>query len=243
MKILVCLSQIPDTTSKINFTADNQNFDPTGVQFIINPSDESAINKALEFKEKLGAEVSIIHIGEQKNEATLRKAFALGCDKMIRVDTQALDGFQTASEIFSAIKNENFDMIFCGKESLDFSGGMVGGILAELLNYDFVGEVISVEVSGKTAIVESETDEGKAKIEVNFPVVLAVQKEIIPEDKLKIPNMRGIMSARTAPISVLPSCGAKPKTSMVNFEKPEAKPPVKMFKIEELDELVQTILS
>lgn len=239
--ILVCISQIPETTSKINFTENNQSVDYQGVQFIINPSDESALTKAIQIKETIGANVTLLHLGDANSEPTLRKAFAVGADKMIRIDAQATDGHSVAQQIYHAIKNTPYDLIFCGKESLDYHGGMVGGMLATLLNIDFIDNVISVDFQGDSAKVERETENGKELLSAKFPLLVAVQKELIPEGEIKIPNIRGIMNARKVPIEVIAGQSVQPKTHITSLEKPAAKPPIKMIDPNNLDELINEL--
>lgn len=241
MNIIVCINQIPDTTSKINVTPDNQHFDPTGVQFIINPSDESALTKALQIKEKTGGNITLITVGKADAEPVLRKAFAIGATKMIRIDAEPLDGLFVAKELAKVIENQSFDLIFCGKESLDYHGGMVGGMLATLLNIDFIDDVMAFSVEDKKASVEREIDNGKEILEANFPLLVAVQKEVISENELRIPNMRGIMAARQAPIEVIAPSGSNSATKIVSMEKPAPKLPVKMISADALDELIHEL--
>ncbi|GAG90804.1 unnamed protein product, partial [marine sediment metagenome] len=146
MKILVCISHVPDTTSKINFSEDNTIFDTNGVQFVINPLDEFALTRAMWFKEKQGATVSVISVGSAVTEPTLRKALAIGADEAIRIDIVPEDGYQVAMQLAEVVKNEAFDLVLAGKESLDYNGGMVPGMLAEILGYNFVNACISLEI-------------------------------------------------------------------------------------------------
>ena len=149
MKILVCINQVPDTTSQINFTADHKAFDPAGVQFIINPSDEAALIRALQLKEEQGAHITLVHVGLSDSDPVLRKAFAYGADQMMRIDATATDGFFVAQQLAAVAKG--YDAIFCGRESLDYNGGMVGGMLAALLDLNFVDEVTAFSVAGDKA--------------------------------------------------------------------------------------------
>ena len=138
MKILVCISHVPDTTSKINFTNGNSEFDTSGVQFVINPNDEFGLTRAIWFQEQQGANVTVVHVGGADAEATLRKALAIGANEAIRVNATPTDGFFVAKQLADVAKNGGYDLIICGKESLDYNGGMVPGMLASLLNYNFV---------------------------------------------------------------------------------------------------------
>lgn len=241
MNILVCINQIPDTTSKINITSDTPVFDPSGVQFVINPNDESALIKALQIKEKTAGSVTIIHVGKIESEPTLRKAFALGADKMIRIDTEAMDGFEVAQHISKVIENQNFDLIFCGKESLDYHGGTTGGFLATLLGIDFVDDVMKIDLDASEITLEREIDNGKEILSAQTPLLVAVQKEIISESEMRIPNMRGIMAARQAPIEIITASPIEPLFKIISIEKPQPKSPVKMIDADNLDELIHEL--
>lgn len=241
MNILVCINQVPDTTSKINLTADTSVFDPTGVVFIVNPSDESALTRAIQLKEKIGASITIIHVGKADSEPTMRKAFATGADKMIRIDVEPTDGFVVANEIAQILKKESFDLILCGKESLDYHGGMVGGLLATLANIHFVDDVTSIEIENNQACVERETDGGKSILSVPLPLLVAVQKELIADNELRIPNIRNIMAARQAPIEVVSAINESAQIQTLHLEKPTPKDAIKMIDANNLDELIDEL--
>lgn len=241
MNILVCINQVPDTTSKINISTDNQSFDPTGVQFIINPSDESALVKAIQIKEKTNGTITLIHVGKTDSEPVLRKAFAIGATKMIRIDTEPIDGQFVAEQLAEVIKNQPFDLIFCGKESLDYHGGMVGGMLATLLDINFVDDVMGISTEANKATVEREIDGGKEILSADFPLLVAVQKEIIKETELRIPNMRGIMAARQAPIEIISPISKQNSSKIISMQKPATKAPVKIIDANSLDELINEL--
>lgn len=241
MNILVCINQVPDTTSKINITADGKRFDPQGVQFIINPSDESALVKALQLKEATGGSVTLIHLGKSDSEPVLRKAFAIGATKMIRIDAEPFDGQYVAQQLAEVVKNQSFDIIFCGKESLDYHGGMVGGMLATLLDINFIDDVMKISLEENHIIVEREIDGGKETLSATFPILLAVQKELIAETELRIPNMRGIMAARQAPIEVIQPTEIKATSEFVSMEKPALKSPIKMISADNLEVLIDEL--
>ena len=181
MKILVCISHVPDTTSKINFTDDNTKFDTNGVQFVINPNDEFGLTRAMWFKEKQGATVDIVNVGGPETEPTLRKALAIGADTAIRIDTEALDGFQVATELSAVAKEGNYDLIIAGRESIDYNGGMVPGMLANLIGASFVNTCISLEVDGDTATATREIDGGKETVAAKLPLVIGGQKGLVEE--------------------------------------------------------------
>ncbi|NLP58594.1 electron transfer flavoprotein subunit beta/FixA family protein [Lutibacter sp. B1] len=241
MKILVCISHVPDTTSKINFTENDSKFDSTGVQYVINPYDEFVLTRAMWFKEKQGATVTVVNVGNVGTEPTLRKALAIGADDAIRVNTEATDGFAVAKELAEVVKNGGYDLILAGKESIDYNGGMVPGMLAAILDYNFVNACIGLEVEGDKAIISREIDGGKEVLSSNLPLIIAGQKGIVEEKDLRIPNMRGIMMARKKPLTVLEPTTGEVTTSIVSFEKPAAKSACKMIDAENVDELINLL--
>ncbi|MEH6656917.1 electron transfer flavoprotein subunit beta/FixA family protein [Leeuwenhoekiella marinoflava] len=241
MKILVCISHVPDTTSKINFTDNDTKFDTNGVQFVINPNDEFGLTRAMWFKEKQGATVDIINVGGPETEPTLRKALAIGADSAIRINTEALDGFQVAKELSAVAKEGNYDLIIAGRESIDYNGGMVPGMLANLIGASFVNTCISLEVEGETATAIREIDGGKETVTAKLPLVIGGQKGLVEESDLRIPNMRGIMMARKKPLDVKEPQGADTETKAVSFEKPAPKGEVKLVSPDNLDELIDLL--
>jgi len=241
MKILVCISHVPDTTSKINFSEENTIFDTNGVQFVINPLDEFALTRAMWFKEKQGATVSVISVGSAVTEPTLRKALAIGADEAIRIDIVPEDGYQVAMQLADVVKNEAFDLVLAGKESLDYNGGMVPGMLAEILGYNFVNACIRLEIEGDSCTVSREIDGGKEVLNCTLPLVIGGQKGLVEEKDLRIPNMRGIMMARKKPLKVLPPIEFNATSSTVKYEKPEAKGACKMIDAGNIDELIQLL--
>ncbi len=241
MKILVCISHVPDTTSKINFSEDNTIFDTNGVQFVINPLDEFALTRAMWFKEKQGATVSVISVGSAVTEPTLRKALAIGADEAIRIDIVPEDGYQVAVQLAEVVKNEAFDLVLAGKESLDYNGGMVPGMLAEILGYNFVNACISLEIEGNSCTVSREIDGGKEVLNCTLPLIIGGQKGLVEEKDLRIPNMRGIMMARKKPLKVVPPIEFNATSSTVKYEKPEAKGACKMVDAGNIGELIQLL--
>lgn len=241
MKILVCISSVPDTTSKINFTPDNCKFDPTGVQFIINPNDEFCLTKAILLKEKLGATITLINVGTAETEPILRKAYAIGADDIIRIDTTPTDALMVATEIAKVAKEGAYDLIICGKESLDYNGGMVGGYLAALLDLPFINKCIGLEIEGNSVTAAREVEGGKELLSASLPLVIAGQKGLTQEKDLRIPNMRNLMAARTKAIDVRVAEAASKGTTIVGFEKMPAKQPVKMIAADDLDTLINLL--
>jgi len=241
MKILVCISNVPDTTSKINFAEGDTKFDTNGVQFVINPNDEFGLTRAMWFKEKQGATIDVVTVGGPQAEPIIRKALAIGADQAIRVDAEPTDGFFVASQLAEVVKNGGYDLVMAGKESIDYNGGMVPGILAALLELNFVNNCISLEVEGDTATAVREIDGGKEKLSASLPLVIGGQKGLVQESDLRIPNMRGIMMARQKPLTVLPAVQAPSLTQDQKFEKPAPKGPVKLVDPGQVGELVELL--
>lgn len=239
MKILVCISHVPDTTSRINFTDGDSKFDTTGVQFVINPNDEFGLTRAMWFKEKQGATVHVVNVGGAETEPTLRKALAIGADEAIRINTPATDGFSVAKQLAEVVKEGGYDLIIAGRESIDYNGGMVPGMLAKLTGINFVNTCIGIEVEGNTATAIREIDGGKETLKTTLPLVVGGQKGIVEESDLRIPNMRGIMQARTKPLTVKDPVSTTAETETVNFAKPAPKGPVKL--VDNVDELVNLL--
>ncbi|CAM1334080.1 electron transfer flavoprotein subunit beta/FixA family protein [Tenacibaculum aestuariivivum] len=239
MKILVCISHVPDTTSKIKFIDNDTKFDTNGVQYVINPYDEFSLTRAMWFKEKQGASVTVVSVGSAATEPTLRKALAIGADDAIRVNVAPIDGFMVAKELAAVVKNGGYDLVLAGKESADYNGQMVPGMLASLVDFNFVNACVGVEIEGSNVILEREIDGGEEKVSSVLPMVIAGQKGMVEEKDLRIPNMRGIMMARKKPLSVVEPIGAVAATSTKNFEKPIAKGAVKL--VDNVDALIDLL--
>lgn len=240
MKILVCISSVPDTTSKINFTADKSAFDKNGIQWVINPLDEFALTKAVKLQES-GATVTVLNVGGAETEAVIRKALAIGANDAIRINMEPKDSFSTAKEIAAVAQNGSYDLILCGKESIDYNGGSVPGMLAQLLNIPFVNACVGLEVNGAEANAVREIDGGKETVSVKLPAVIAGQKGMVDEKDLIIPNMRGIMTARTKPLQVQEPTSAAVKVDAVSFDSVPPRASVKMVSPDNLDELVRML--
>ncbi|MEQ6123152.1 electron transfer flavoprotein subunit beta/FixA family protein [Pseudotenacibaculum sp. MALMAid0570] len=241
MKILVCISHVPDTTSKINFTDNDTKFDTNGVQFVINPYDEFVLTRAMWFKEKQGASVTVVNVGNTTTEPTLRKALAIGADDAIRVNAEPTDGFSVAKELAEVVKKGGYDLVLAGKESSDYNGQMVPGMLAAITDFNFVNGCVGLEVDGTNATATREIDGGSESVTTSLPLVVAGQKGIVEESDLRIPNMRGIMMARKKPLSVVESTGAENATSSQSFEKPAPKGAVKLVDANNVDELISLL--
>ena len=239
MKILVCISHVPDTTSKINFTEGDTKFDTNGVQFVINPNDEFGLTRAMWFKEKQGATVHVINVGGPETEPTLRKALAIGADEAIRVNTPASDGYYVAKQIANVAKEGAYDLVIGGRESIDYNGGMVPGMIAKLIHANFVNMCIGLDIEGNNATVSREIDGGKEIINTTLPLVVGGQKGIVQESDLRIPNMRGIMQARSKPLHIKEPIATNSETQISSFTKPEAKGAVKL--VDNVDDLINLL--
>ena len=241
MKILVCISNVPDTTSKINFTDGDTKFDTNGVQFVINPNDEFGLTRAMWFKEKQGATVHVASVGGSTAEPTIRKALAIGADEAIRVNAEPIDGYFVAQQLAEVVKNGGYDLVIAGRESIDYNGGMVPGILATLLDMNFVNTCIEIEIDGNNATVTREIDGGKEKLATTLPLVIGGQKGLVAESDLRIPNMRGIMMARKKVLNVIEPIDATVGTNDVKFDKPAPKGVVKLVDATNVEELVNLL--
>lgn len=241
MKILVCISSVPDTTSKINFTADKTAFDKNGIQFVINPLDEFALTKAIKLQESQGATVTVINVGDASTEPVIRKALAIGANDAVRVNLDPKDSFSTAKEIAAVAQNGGYDLILCGKESIDYNGGSVPGMVAQLLNQAFINASVGLDVNGSEATAVREIEGGKETISVKLPAVIAGQKGLVDEKDLIIPNMRGIMSARTKPLQVVEPTSSEVKVQGVFYDSVPPRAAVKLVSPDNLDELVRLL--
>ena len=241
MKILVCISHVPDTTSKINFTNGDSEFDTSGVQFVINPNDEFGLTRAIWFKEQQGATVTVINVGGPDAEATLRKALAIGADEAIRINAAPTDGLFVAKQLANIVKEGGYDLVIAGKESLDYNGGMVPGMLAGILGYNFVNACVGIDLNGTEAKVTREIDGGKEIILAGLPLIVGGQKGIVEEKDLRIPNMRGIMMARSKVLTIVEPTNDTAATQSIKFEKPVAKTAVKLVNADNLDDLINLL--
>jgi len=242
MRILICLSNVPDTTTKIKLVDKNKSFDKTGVQWIINPWDELALTRALELKDDPNAavdKVTVITVGGKDAEPTIRKALAIGADDAIRVDAEPLDAFYIASQIANAVKKDMYDIIVCGIESSDYNGSTVGGMLAEILEIPSVSAVSAINVKGTEISLNREIDGGKEIVTVPVPFVAIVQKGIAKEPR--IASMRGIMTAKTKPLVVVPAVPGESRTEYASLELPAPKAACKMISPDNVKELVDLL--
>ena len=240
MKILVCVSKTPDTTSKIAFTNGNTQFDEAGVQWISNPYDEwYSLVRAIELKEaNPAATIHLITVGNVDAEPIIRKALALGGDEAIRVNTDNSDAYYIAAQIAEVAKQGGYDLIFTGKETIDYNGSSIGGMVAELVDAPYISLATKFDLNGTTATVVREIDGGEETAEVALPLVVSCQKGMAEQ---RIPNMRGIMAARTKPLKVVEPAAVDALTSIASFELPPAKAGVKLVAPDNVAELVRLL--
>ncbi len=242
MRILVCISNVPDTTTKVKFSTDNTSFDDGGVQWIINPWDELALTRAMELKEDASngvSNVTVVSVGTASAEPTLRKALAIGADDAIRVDGDSNDAHFVASQLAAVAKSGDFGVILCGIESSDYNGSAVGGMLSEILDVPSVSAVSGLNMNGEDVTITRDIDGGKEELSVPTPFVGVVQKGIAKEPR--IAAMRGIMMARKKPLQVVPVAEAEILTEYQEFAMPEPKAPCKMVEADNVKELVQLL--
>jgi len=240
MKILVCISKTPDTTAKIAFTDNNTKFAEAGVQWIINPYDEwYALVRAIELKEKdASTVVHLINVGAADGEPIMRKALALGGDESFRVNTNPTDSYTVATQIAAVAKTNGYDLILTGKETIDYNGSSVGGMVAELLDMPYVALATKFDLNGNKATINREIEGGEETCEADLPLVVSCQKGVA---EARIPNMRGIMAARTKPLKVIEPVPASALTSVVNFELPAPKAGVKLVPADQPEELIRLL--
>ncbi len=239
MKYLVCIAKTPETTARVAFTPDGKAYDTSGVNFIMNPYDEwYALVRALELKESLGGTVTLINVGPAANDSVIRKGLAIGADDAVRVDAEPKSAYFIAKQIAEYARNENFDIIFCGKESIDYNNAEVGAMVAELLDLPFIALANKLEQEGNKATVSRDIEGGVEVVEVETPFVVSAAKGMAEQ---RIPNMRGIMMAKRKPLKVIPPVEVEDLVEAVHFELPPAKSGVKLVDPENMDELVRLL--
>lgn len=239
MKILVCISKAPDTTTKIAFTDNDTKFNEDKVQYIVNPYDEwYALVRGIELKEAMGGTVTTVTVGTAADEPTIRKALAIGADDAVRINAEATDGFFVAKQIADFAKEGGYDLVLCGKETIDYNGSQVGGMLAELLDQPFVSIASKLDVDGNTATIERDVQGGVEVVKCDLPMVISCAKGMAEQ---RIPNMRGIMAARTKPLQVVEPTSTDAHTSIASYEMPPAKGDCKYIDPENMTELVEML--
>jgi len=242
MKILVCISNVPDTTTKIKFAEGNTSIDTSGIQWVINPWDELSLTRALELKDDASSgvkSVTVAHVGTAMSEPTIRKALAIGADDAIRINYNAPDAYSVAAQLAEAIKKEGFDIIMCGIESSDFNGSAVGGMISEFLGIPSVSSVSGLKIENGTPVLTREIDGGRESVKVPVPFVAVVQKGIAKEPR--IASMRGIMTARTKPVRLYEPIAAESLTEIAGFEKPALRAACKYIDPENAAQLIELL--
>lgn len=238
MKILVCISVVPDTTTKISFTDNNTKFNTQGVQYIVNPYDELALTRALDIAEPAGGTVTVVHVGLADSESSIRKALSMGATDAIRINAAPLDSQFVAAQIAEIAKNGGYDLILTGRESIDYNGGAVCSLLGEMLGLPSINVVTKLDLNGNTATVEHDIDGGRETLTCQLPLVASAQKDLCEP---RIPNMRGIMAARTKPLNVVEPAAVAVQGEYAVFELPKPKEGVKMIAPENAGELLSLL--
>jgi len=238
MKILVCISNVPDTTTKITFTDNNTQFNTNGVQFILNPYDEIALSRAIELTEGSGGSITVINVGEVNTEATIRKALAIGAADAVRINAKPHDAWFVAYQIAQYVKSNTFDLILTGRESIDYNGSKVAGMLGELLDLPSVSIIKKLDIDGTQATVEREIEGGKEVLTIPLPFVAGTAEGVAEP---KIPNMRGIMSARTKPLAVVEPADVKLSSEVISYETPAPRGHVKLIPADDAAKLIELL--
>ncbi|WP_028297819.1 electron transfer flavoprotein subunit beta/FixA family protein [Olivibacter sitiensis] len=240
MKVLVCISNVPDTTTKITFTNDNTEFNASGVQFIVNPYDEIALSKAIALTEAGKGSITVIHVGEPSADPTIRKALATGADEAVRINAVPHSAWFVANQIAHYAKDKSYDLILLGRESIDYNGSQVAGMLGELLGIPSVSAVKKLDIEGERVVVEREIEGGKELLSLPLPAVLGTSEGVAEP---RIPNMRGIMSARTKPLTVVEPIAVEELAHIVRYETPAPRGAITFVDASEPEKLVELLHS
>ncbi|MBK7969667.1 MAG: electron transfer flavoprotein subunit beta/FixA family protein [Bacteroidetes bacterium] len=238
MKILVCISNVPDTTTKINFSADQKELVTSGIQYIINPYDEIALTRALELTEGSGGTVTVLNAGDKSTDPTIRKALAIGATDAVRINAAPRDAYFVAKQIANHASTGNYDLILTGRESIDYNGSQVAAMVGELLNIPSVSICKSLTIDGNNATLEREIEGGKEVITAPLPLVVSATEGMAEP---RIPNMRGIMSARTKPLNVVEPVAVPQLTAISGYDKPQSRSQVNLVDADKVDELVNLL--
>ncbi|MHA4740017.1 electron transfer flavoprotein subunit beta/FixA family protein [Dyadobacter sp. MSC1_007] len=238
MKILVCITNVPDTTAKITFTDNDTKFNKNGVQYIIGPYDDYALARGVELREATGGSLTVLHVGEADADPQIRKALAIGADDAIRVNAAPIDSYFTAAQIAHIASQNQYDLILMGRESIDYNSGVVHGLVGEMLGIASYSPVMKLDIEGNTATITREIDGGKEILKAPLPLVLGCQE---PISEWKIPNMRGIMTARTKPLNVVEPVGQATLTAPEKYMSPPPKGACKMIPASEAETLIRLL--
>ena len=238
MKILVCITNVPDTTAKITFTDNDTKFNKNGVQYIIGPYDDYALARGVELREATGGSLTVLHVGEADADPQIRKALAIGADDAVRVNADPVDSYFTAAQIAHIASQNQYDLILMGRESIDYNSGVVHGLVGEMLGIASYSPVMKLDIEGNTATITREIDGGKEILKAPLPLVLGCQE---PISEWKIPNMRGIMTARTKPLNVVEPAGQASLTAAQKYMSPPPKGACKMIPASEAETLIRLL--
>jgi electron transfer flavoprotein beta subunit len=239
MKLLVCVSKTPETTSKISFNGESTEFNAAGITYIMNPYDEwYALVRALELKETLGGTLTLLNVGTAEDDAIIRKGLAIGGDDAVRINANPKSALYTAKQIAHYAKSQNYDIVFLGKETIDYNGSEVGAMLAEYLDMPYISYANNLVVNGTTATVSRDIEGGIEVVELQTPFVLSAAKGLAEQ---RIPNMKGIMQARTRPLKVVEPVAFDDQSVVSQYELPKAKTGVKLINADNMDELVRLL--
>ena len=239
MKILVCISKTPDTTTKISFVNNNTEFNGDKVQYIMNPYDEwYALVRAIELKEQVGGTVTVVNVGDASNDVVIRKALAIGADDAIRIDAAPESAISVAKAIAHTIANEGYEIVYCGKESIDYNGSQVGAMLSELLDMPYIPQAVEMTVDGSTATIKRDIEGGTESIAVDTPFLLSAAKGLAEQ---RIPNMRGIMMSKKKPLNIVSQNVSDSSTTVTKYTLPSGKGSIKMIDADNMDELVRLL--
>ena len=237
MNIIVCISSVPDTTSKIKFN-ENSEFDTSGIQFIINPYDEFGLTKAVKIKETFGGTITVVTVGDITSEPVIRKSLAIGADKAVRININPKDSFETARLISEYVKEMEYDIIIAGRESIDYNGSAVPCMIAEMLDIPFINACIGLNLNDETADLVREVDGGKEFISSPLPLIIGGQKGLVEESELLIPNMRGIMQSRTKPLEIIEPDNIANRVQSISLESPPEKKECRLVEEGNVKELI-----
>ena len=229
---------MPDTTTKITFTNDNTQFNTAGVQYIVNPYDEIALSKAISLCEGGKGSVTVINVGESSTEPTIRKALAIGADDAVRVNAAPRDAYFTAFQIAEFAKANDFDMILTGRESIDYNGAQVAAMIGEFLDIPSISIIKKLDYDGNSATIEREIEGGKEILTVTGKFIASCAEGVAEP---KIPNMRGIMSARTKPLQVVEAKEIEQLSKITSFQTPPPRGTVKLVPTEDTEKLIDLL--
>jgi electron transfer flavoprotein beta subunit len=239
MKLLVCISKTPETTAKIAFKDNGTTYDSAGVTYMMNPYDEwYALVRALELKEKFGGTVTVINVGIPEDDVIIRKALAIGADDAVRVNASPRDALFVASQIADYALGKDFDIIFTGKETIDYNGSLVGGMVAELLSLPFISYASHLEMEKDLSVFNRDIEGGVEIVEVKPPLVCSAAKGLAEQ---RIPNMRGIMTSKTKPLVVKEPVEVAAQITDLHYELPPKKSTVHMVEPDNMEELVRLL--